>query len=470
MLDQPEAFNFAPFFYVLVVVVLVAGTFLVPIIFRRVVEPNEVHIVQSRRKTIPYGKEQPGGNAYYEWPHWLPIIGVQSRVLPLSVFDIELKGYDAYDVGKVPFEVDVVAFFRIDNPNKAAERVENFEELTDQLRAILQGATRSILAKSDIEEIMKERSKYGDEFTKEVQKHIAEWGVSNVKSIELMDIRDSAAGSHTTIADIMNRKKSEVEKTSRVTVALNMKEAETAEIINKREVDIQAEQARQAVGERQAEADKQIGIANEKAQQEVKTQEKETTERTMAVLRVQTIRDAEIKKDAEIVKAEEQKQTTIIVADGDKQQTVIEATGLRDSEKLRAEAIHAVGSQEADVIRLKETAPVEAQIVLAQEIGENKGYQDYLVNIRGVEAGENVGMEQAKALQQADIRVIANSDKPGNGVTKAMDLFSAKGGTEFAAMAEAFAQTPVGESILKKFNVDRDNDNDDNDNLPSALL
>ena len=64
---------------------------------RRVVEPNEVHIVQSRRGTKNYGKQMEEGdkgtwpgNSYYEWPHWWPVIGVQRILLPLSVFDQKL--------------------------------------------------------------------------------------------------------------------------------------------------------------------------------------------------------------------------------------------------------------------------------------------------------------------------------------------------------------------------------------------
>jgi hypothetical protein len=54
-------------------------------------------------------------------------------------------------------------------------------------------------------------------------------------------------------------------------------------------------------------------------------------------------------------------------------------------------------------------APVEAQIVLAKEIGENQSYQQYLITIRQVEANQAIGVEQARALDKADIKVIANS-------------------------------------------------------------
>ena len=61
------------------------------LIFRRVVETNEVHIVQSSKATKSYGKDTPNGNTYYEWPSWFPVIGVTKIVLPVSVFDLELK-------------------------------------------------------------------------------------------------------------------------------------------------------------------------------------------------------------------------------------------------------------------------------------------------------------------------------------------------------------------------------------------
>jgi flotillin len=53
--------------------------------------------------------------------------------LPLYVFDIKLNSYQAYDNGKIPFVVDVTAFFVIKDPELAAKRVADFEELKEQL-------------------------------------------------------------------------------------------------------------------------------------------------------------------------------------------------------------------------------------------------------------------------------------------------------------------------------------------------
>lgn len=51
---------------------LVIAWLIVAIILRRVVEPNEVHIVQRANETKSYGKDTPNGNTYYEWPRWRP--------------------------------------------------------------------------------------------------------------------------------------------------------------------------------------------------------------------------------------------------------------------------------------------------------------------------------------------------------------------------------------------------------------
>ena len=60
-------------------------------------------------------------------------------------------------------------------------------------------------------------------FTDEVASQLKEWGVESVKNIELMDIRD-LHGSEV-IANIMKKKKSQIEMESRVTVAENTRKA-----------------------------------------------------------------------------------------------------------------------------------------------------------------------------------------------------------------------------------------------------
>ncbi len=422
---------------ILVILSVILVLFLIAIVLRRVVETNEVHIVQSSKKTTSYGKDTVNGNTYYEYPSWLPVLGVTKIVLPVSVFDLELLSYEAYDVGRVPFIVDVTAFFRISDTNQAAQRVQNFNELNAQLLSITQGAVRTVLASCDIDEIMLERSKFGEQFTKEVEGQLKSWGISTVKNIELMDIRDSE-GSHV-IRNIMDKKKSLIEMQSRIEVAENLKTAEIAEIEAVKERDLQQQSAEQSVGERTAEKDRAVNVANEQASQKILDQKKVTAEKDMEVIKVQEVKQAEINKNVSIVKAEEDKDTTILIAEGALEET-----------KRVAEGIRLEGDAKAEAERAMQLAPVRAQIELAQEIGENEGYQHYLISIEAVQANKEVGISQAAALEKAEVKVIANTGEPVKGVSNVMELFSTKGGTSIGGMLEGIAQTPEGKTIINK--------------------
>lgn len=432
---------------VVAVIVILSAIWVVNL--RRVVSTNEVHIIQSASKTVSFGKDQEAGNTYYEWPSWIPIIGIQVIKLPVSVFSLRLKDYEAYDNGRLPFVLDLEAFFRIENSNVAAQRVAGYQELNAQLTSILQGAARTILASKAIEEIMQGRSEFGDLFTKEVNEQLKAWGVTTVKNIELMDIRDSRESQ--VIQNIMEKKKSEIEKESRIVVAANMKAAQNAEIDAQREIELNKQVAQEQVGIRTAEKDKAVGIANEMSQQDIKAQQKVTTEKAMEVARVQEVKAAEIAKDVNIVQAEEKRQTDVIQAEGQKQKTVLIAEGNLEAQKREAEAVLVNGQAKAESEKLLQLAPVEAQIVLAKEIGENQSYQQYLITIRQVEANQAIGVEQARALDKADIKVIANSGTVTGGISSLGELFTSQGGSNVGAALEGLAQSEIGKQLLDKF-------------------
>jgi flotillin len=423
--------------------------------FRTVVATNEVHIVQSRRKTTSYGKDQAAGNTYYGWPAWVPRVGIRIIKLPVSVFDVQLNEYAAYDKGRVPFVIDILAFFRIDDSNVAAQRVSSFQELESQLKGILQGASRSILAQSPIEEILEERAKYGKMFTDATNDQLKAWGVVNVKNVELMDIRD--AKDSQVISRIMAVKQSLVEKDSRVAVAANQQAAFTAEIEAKRQVALRQQEADEAVGVRVAQKDQQVGIAGQQAQQAVKEEEKTTAQKTMAVLEVNQVRQAEITRGVQVVNADQEKQMAVIRAEGEKQKTITVAEGVLQQMKLNAEGVRAQGEAKGAAETAVLMAPVNSQIALAKEIGQNDGYQHYLVTVRQIEANQVVGIEQAKALTAADIKVIANSAGPVDGVKSVMEMFTPKGGLQLGAAVEAFKNTEAGKAIVESLTSEAGN-------------
>ncbi|MDP8567628.1 SPFH domain-containing protein [Methylophilus aquaticus] len=454
---------------------VVAGLLLLLVLWiiflRRVVPTNEVHIVQTADQSRSYGTGLQYGNTYYEFPIWMPVLGVSVSRYPVSVFTEELIDYEAYDQGRLPFVIDVKAFFRIEDSNVAAKRVATFDEMRKQMNAILQGCIRSILAMNDIETIMQDRAKFGEEFTRQVDDNLKSWGVVTVKSVELMDIRDSQGSN--VIKNIMEKKKSEIEMQSRIEVAANKRKAEMAEIDASRDVELQRQVSQQQVGLRTAEKEREVGIAKEQSVQSIKEQERITKEKTMAVEQVAQVKQAEINKEVQIVNANQQKETAIInaeaeqatalinseaekqsvmiKAEGEKQSTMAIAAGLKEAKVLESKGIEAEGHARAEAAKAMQLASVQAEITLAEKIGENESYQKYLISLEQVKVMGEVGKEQAKALEKAQVKIIANAGGTvSNGISKVTDLFSANGGTQMGSMLEALAQTDVGKSVLSK--------------------
>ena len=205
--------------------------------------------------------------------------------------------------------MDITGFFRIEDPVVAAQRVASSQALMEQLKSILQGAARTILASKDIETILEGRSEFGEAFTNEVKDQLRAWGVEAVKNIELMDIRDSKGSE--VISNIMEKRKSFINKESRIAVAINNQAAQEAEIASQRQVELQKQEAQQQVGIRRAEVEREVGIAAQKTQQQVAEAQKDTTTKQMEVQKIEKVRAAEIEKQVAETKAQQDKVTRL---------------------------------------------------------------------------------------------------------------------------------------------------------------
>lgn len=462
---------------------------------RRVVAPHEVHIVQSQKAgRVTYGQLLNSGenstppptmqNTYYEWPTWVPLLGVQVSKLPLTVFDQDLAGYEAYDKDRVPFVVDVKAFYRIADPQLAAERISAMPELRNQLMASLQGAIRSILAKHSIEEIMQGRSEFALQFTEAVNGDLKAWGVETVKSVELMDVYDT--DDHKVIESIMAKRVSGIDKESRTEVADNRRAAAEAEIEAERQIELQRQEAARAVGLRAADVTRVTGMEQQKATMAVAEEEKKTIQAQMEVKRetaeraaeiarkvanIDALRDKEVAitaadrdKEVAITAANRDKEVKTTQADADKQVVVLQAQG--ESERLQqvaegnlvtatknAEGVRAIGEAEGAALTAKAMAPVTAELKLQEGIGSNKEYQDFVVRQRQVDATKEVGVAQAAALSAAEIKIIATSGDATSGLTSAASLLSPNGGVRIGTALDAFANTEMGQQILGKMGL-----------------
>lgn len=59
---------------------------------RRVVKPDELHVVEKRKGSFLYGKETLNGNVYYRFPSWMPLIGIRKVEIVLKkIVDDQFK-------------------------------------------------------------------------------------------------------------------------------------------------------------------------------------------------------------------------------------------------------------------------------------------------------------------------------------------------------------------------------------------
>lgn len=443
-------------------------------LLRKVVPTNEVHVVQKWKKSIPYWRWSNSGNVYLAWPSWVPVFWVSVTKLPLSIFDLQLSNYKAYDIWKVPFQVDITAFFEIKNPELAAQKVLTITELTNQLNETLKWVVRKILASKDIVEIMESRAEIKNEFYNEVFEAVKAWWV-DLKNVEFMDIRDWDWSE--VVTNIMLKKRSLIEAESREEVAINKRNAEIAEekaraearaaaeqaksnadIIEsdaKREADLKKIENEKLTRNQEIEKDRILEIQKEEAKQKIYIAEKETKANELAVKQLEEEKNAEIAKNIELIKADEQKQKTIIDTEAEKTKIELQAQADKtkveleaEAEKNKIESIWLAKAKEIDYIWSAQAKNKE-EMAKALNMFTSAAF-DYMKKELDIQVAEKVDLEKAKALWRADVKVISTWKDWWEWINSFMDLFSAKGWTSIWAMIEA-AKNTIWEDKVNDF-------------------
>lgn len=454
--------------------------------FRRVVPTNMIHIVQSSKSRKIYGTikgaevEVPSeGNTYWEWPRWIPFIGVAVTEVPTSIFDITLKDYEAFDSDKLPFNVDVIAFLRVINPLLVAERVDNTSSLAEQVRAVIQGCVRSTMATDQIENIMGARETLSKVFSEAVSKQLGEWGLVLAKSLEFNDIRDSKDSK--LIRNIVDKQRARIESESRIQVAEHNQKASLAEADAAKAVALRKEQVAQETGIRAAERLQAVGMADQESKQAVLQASQETATREVELRRVSELGSAEVnRKVAEVqarqhqevaainaetqskvarvnaeadanvarVSAEADAKVALVAAEAEATSSVAIARGKSEAAALEAQGIEAIGKAKAASEEALLMAPVTAQVELAEKIGSNQQYQEFLIRKEQVAANMQVGLEQARAIAGADLKIIANSSDVSKGLTGLGSIVSTQGGFDLASALTAMSSTEEGADVL----------------------
>ncbi len=449
---------------------------------RKVVPTNEAHVVQKGKSSVAYGKWFKWGNVYHAWPSWVPVWWISVQKLPLSIFDLQLNDYKAYDSGKVPFQVDITAFFEIRDPETAAQKVYTISELKDQLNETLKWVVRKVLASKDIVDIMESRVEIKKEFYDQVFGAVKSWGIM-LQNVEFMDIRD-ADGSQV-VTNIMMKKRSEIESESQIEVAENQKKAiiekenkeaearaaaaaakSRADIIAsdaEREAELKVIENEKLTQNQEIEKERILAVQKEEAKQKLYEAEKITAEKQLDVKRVEEEKNAEIAKSIELIRADEQKQKVIIDAEADKEQVRLQAEADKEAIELSATAdkikvelaaeakkkeIESIWIAEAKTLDYIGTAKAKNKTQMAEALNTfDKESLDFMKKELDVNLSEIVDLEKAKALWKADVKVISTGANGWEWVKNFMELFSAKGWTNIGAMVEAAKNTLWEEKV-----------------------
>ena len=360
-----------------------------------VVLNDEGSVISTKR--IPHNKV-----AYYAIPSSIPFIGRQIQKMPLNMIEISVPDFETFDEERAKFNCDVKAYLYIKDVMIAAKRFPgNMEELKSQVGAVIQGATRQVTTTKKIREILVDREGIRDSTREKVKKEVDEWGLE-LSDLEILDFKDAKGSS--VITDISSIKHAEINSEARQKNAeqhksARLKEAETEEDARKREL-----QKDENVGVREKTKNQNIAIEDQKAQTEL-----------MKVLQINTVRKAEIEKEALIQEAEGKKQALIM--DGEGKATAQKLILFAEAEGL---------SMKADAMEKINTSSL---------------------GVREIEMREKVGIELAKAYQDAEIKVIQAGDKPQS----LMDFATAGGGANVGAALSALNATnpEVGAKISK---------------------
>lgn len=404
--------------------------------WRVVVPTDHIHVVQRRKTSMAYGHNMPGGNVYFKVPSFVPYFGITVAVMPTAIFSVAVNKYDAYDKARVPFLIDVMSFFQIDDALEASKRVRSIQELESQLQNTVRSAVRRVLSSFPIDEIMGSRSTLNKEFLTEVAEQTKNWGVK-VNSIEFMNIEDYPGTR--VVTNIMDKERTTIEMESRKKVAANMQAAELAEI-----------EARQTVDLRAVEKNRIVSLQSQQAAQTVNEEAAKTKLTEAAVKRVETMQAQEIEKSRQEVAADMAASILNKEAAGRATAMRTEAEGFKNAKVLEGEGeaskVKSVGTAEANVVEATGLAEAQAKLKMAEALAK---YNDAGMSIEKLKALIEIETAKYAALGQgfnkADVKIVQS----GEGSSLLGIPLNAKSGADIDVFLKELGIGSVGEAVAK---------------------
>lgn len=409
----------------------------------------------------------------------MPIVEAYAEMSTES-FKIEITEDGIPTKKNVAVRVDGVAVCRI---SAVAEEqmsavqlfLNNEQEMREQIQAILRGHLRSIIGGLEVEELLRERSKFNEMVVKECTPELSRMGI-RILTLVIQDIKDKegyieALGRQAVAGTKRdaNIAVAEAERETKIKTSNANRDAAQAVASNdalvkqaEKDRDIQVAQFTKETQAKKAEADASFAIANAEQQKLVKLQEADRdTAAAEAQAKVQEMEARRKQKELEatvIVEAEVHARALKITAEGKRQAEQVEADTRNQVAAIDAQraAVVAEGQKnaaiktgEGEAQKRRVTAEAEAEAVRKTMVAKADGDKAVLLAVaEGAKASKlaEAEGEGAKLNAQAEGRkrmVLAEAE----GVER--QLLAQALGTQKRLLAEAEGTDKLAEALQK---------------------
>ena len=373
-----------------------------------------------------------GKAAYFKIPAWFFILGLGMVVhrVPLRIMAIGIPKFLAFDSERARFLCNIVAYVVVEDPTEAAKRFGgDSDEMNRQVAKIVQATTRDATTKMAIREIINNRAAIIGLITPPLGEAIKHWGL-DLRDIELVEFSDPTKEEYPhedpphVIKDISSITEEQINSEARQKNANQKMEARLKEAF-----------AEESAKKREIEKDEEISKREQDKDKMVAERQKAALAEQLEVTKVEQVKNAQIQKEKALVKASQDKEVEVInkeqkhlIGQGDMLMQLEQAKGLAAPirEKGYAEADAKMKLQDA----LNRFGPDAIRALVAEQL---------------VEMQRAVGIETAKALLNADLKVFA-----GGG--------SAEAGFDFGALIESVSVANAGTAKAIMNKIGRPND------------
>lgn len=376
--------------------------------FYVVVKPNQAHVVvfmgAGRKVYSPSARAAADGQKYSTAYFYIPIL-MQRIIVSLENVKHEINEIELRDLNVAPFKCDITCWFKITNPDLAAEKLDVDEDgnimnsIRETLDAQVQGVTRASAMGLEVIDLMRDRKTFGKEVFEQVNGDLDEWGVQLVK-LEIIDFSDTS-DSHV-IQDYEKRREAEIESETRKTVAHQNKEAEIKEAEARKASEQARIESEQAISLRDLDRDEKVGMREQDARLKVAMQQDKANERQVAAERTLTVGQSDYKAEAKEIEADGDARASIKKANGS-------AEGIKLEAKAKAEATRQQGTAEADIVAKKGEAEAKA---IDKKAEAQKKFQDASKDVEFAKIAKDIEVSKymylGKALEQANINIVTD--------------------------------------------------------------